>query len=868
ARRIRRLQALRAVAQRVEVIVADLDTHDGARRAVADAAAAFGRLDGIVHAAGRLHDELIETLDTHTARSVVAPKADASLALAEAAVTESVSRLVLVSSSSTELAPIGQLAYIGANAVLDAMAGERDGVEITTVGFGLWADVGMASDAGARMRLGLGAGERFDHPVVSEIHRHDDRVELVGRLDAHGSWVVDEHRTIEGVAVLPGTGHLDLMLTAAKAAEAPGALADVELFGPVVVGDDPVWIRAVVEHGDDPHVRVESDLGGGAWSMHSSARLVDPAPAPALVAPDGDRSAIDLFAEQRSTLTVGPRWDAAASLVAADGTAAATITTTSAAGEGEAWMLHPALADLATAVGVSLRLGIGLHVPTGYESVVSIAPLADRIEVIAHRRSHSTDAELLVDLDMRVDDAVVAQIRGLRLLALEPSALTPPEHGRRRATDGGLVAIADEVGLRPHEGTELLARLIGSDHRYGLISSVDLEVLRALDTDDDVTDPDAPVAATLEDELVAIYADLLGVDDIDTEADFFDLGGHSLLAIRLTGRIQSALGVRVQIAALADASSVTRLAALLRELQPGIDATFAARFSGSGDAIATSSTDTAPTEADAAAWRSLVPISREGDGRPLYVVHGAGGNVLFLWSLARGMAGDRPVYGFQAKGSEGGLMPDPTLEAMAARYVDELVAHDDGPYLLGGFSGGGLIALEMSRILAARGKTTDLVVLFDTPTPGNLRPSFLRRWRNVVRTASDEGLGAVRSHVKTVVSYWVRRVLPRDAARQAQREQNERELGYVVDGQVADLYFHFTSTADRYVPSRYGSKVALIRADDVRPTQRADYGWGKYLDQSISLSTSPGDHHTMFYPENAGVLADRVRDAIDLVDPA
>ena len=96
----------------------------------------------------------------------------------------------------------------------------------------------------------------------------------------------------------------------------------------------------------------------------------------------------------------------------------------------------------------------------------------------------------------------------------------------------------------------------------------------------------------------------------------------------------------------------------------------------------------------------LVPITSPGPGRPLYVVHGAGGNVLFLWSLGRAMAGERPVFGFQAHGIEGDDLPDPSIEAMADRYVDELRAHAPGPYLLGGYSGGGLVALEMTRQLA------------------------------------------------------------------------------------------------------------------------------------------------------------------------
>ena len=178
-----------------------------------------------------------------------------------------------------------------------------------------------------------------------------------------------------------------------------------------------------------------------------------------------------------------------------------------------------------------------------------------------------------------------------------------------------------------------------------------------------------------------------------------------------------------------------------------------------------------------------------------------------------------------------------------------------------------MVALEMTRVLAQRGKRAELVVLFDTPTPGNLRPGFRQRWTNIARTAASEGVGAVKSHVRTLVAYWVRRVLPRNAYRQAQREAAERELGYVVDdGQVADLFWHFTATADTYVPTSYPVDVALIRADEVRPTQAADYGWGRYIEGELSLSTSPGDHHTMFYPENAGVLAGLVRSELAKVD--
>ena len=110
------------------------------------------------------------------------------------------------------------------------------------------------------------------------------------------------------------------------------------------------------------------------------------------------------------------------------------------------------------------------------------------------------------------------------------------------------------------------------------------------------------------------------------------------------------------------------------------------------------------------------------------MMHGAGGNVLNLWGLARLLPSDRPVIGVLAKGADGNEPPLDSIEDMAALYVRAIRTHQPhGPYLLGGYSGGGMIALEMARILAAEGDRAGLVVLFDTLD--KLAPGFADRWR-------------------------------------------------------------------------------------------------------------------------------------------
>ena len=188
-------------------------------------------------------------------------------------------------------------------------------------------------------------------------------------------------------------------------------------------------------------------------------------------------------------------------------------------------------------------------------------------------------------------------------------------------------------------------------------------------------------------ELVRVWEELLerpvGVRD-----DFFSLGGHSLLALRLLSGIERRFGLRLSVAALFRAPTVESLANELRQ-----------------------SLGTTPS--------SPLVCLHTGDGlRPLFWVHAAAGNVFCYAPLARNLGGAHPIYGLQAPGVDGAEPPLDRVEALADHHLAILRAiQPRGPYGLGGWSFGGLVAFEMARRLEAVGETVELLALVDSVAP-------------------------------------------------------------------------------------------------------------------------------------------------------
>ena len=206
----------------------------------------------------------------------------------------------------------------------------------------------------------------------------------------------------------------------------------------------------------------------------------------------------------------------------------------------------------------------------------------------------------------------------------------------------------------------------------------------------------------LEVGLTRVWGDLLELYPIGTKDDFFeDLGGHSLLALKMVSEIEKYLDKKVPLSAVFENPTIEELGRILDD--------------------------------EDYAGRCLLPLKTVGSRPPLFLFQG----FEIYRQLAARLSPDQPVYGLSVEMLEEGTESLYSLEEMVSKYIREMDEVNSGqPYLLGGLSFGGIVALEVAQQLTQRGETVAFVGLLDTSGkhPYKRYPTWKRfagHWNNV-----------------------------------------------------------------------------------------------------------------------------------------
>ncbi len=342
----------------------------------------------------------------------------------------------------------------------------------------------------------------------------------------------------------------------------------------------------------------------------------------------------------------------------------------------------------------------------------------------------------------------------------------------------------------------------------------------------------------LEAQIAKIWETAIGVTNLGVRDSFFDLGGRSLAAMQIVSRINKTYSLSFGLASLFSGHTVERMAELVTQ-----------RLSANGSS-------------------SIVPMKPEGTAAPLFIIHGAGGNVIRFYQLAMLVGTNHPVYGIQAQSLLAGQPALLRLEDQAAFYLDEIrEIQPKGPYYFLGYSYGGTIALEIAHRLRAMGERVELLGMLDSrqrdcivvaQQNDSMRVQLDRRIVRFLGNLSDLSMKEKIDYLRTkLFTRTLRRIYSLAVA-----------LGFRTVPSFMKSTDDITWVAAmNHQPRPWPGQVTLFRTA-VQPDPRLpmDLGWTALAQGGVEIYELPGDHDLVFREPNIQVLAAQLRARLEHCD--
>jgi thioesterase domain-containing protein/acyl carrier protein len=337
--------------------------------------------------------------------------------------------------------------------------------------------------------------------------------------------------------------------------------------------------------------------------------------------------------------------------------------------------------------------------------------------------------------------------------------------------------------------------------------------------------------STMVETLLPIWQRVLQVESIGVDDNFFDAGGDSALAAALFAEIARVTGRELPPVMIYHAPTVSTLAAVLEEsAAPRVPA--------------------------------LVCLKSGSEKPPIFITHGLGGSVMDFYQVVKCVQTPLAIYGMQAKGIDGAEEPFDRIEDMA-RYALAAVKEIQprGPYMLVGYSLGGLVTLEMARQLTANGEKVALLAMLDS-YPEIRYLSFVQRARLMLRLATRRASSAIKLPFPEAVSLMLRPSRRRSLTpRVSYMPPADMDISPTMQRVRQSSYLALT----RYRPQPYTGKVRFVRAA-VPTAFPADpmAVWKRWL-RRLDVESVPGDHleiMTTHYEDLAAAISRYVEEAL------
>jgi amino acid adenylation domain-containing protein len=342
--------------------------------------------------------------------------------------------------------------------------------------------------------------------------------------------------------------------------------------------------------------------------------------------------------------------------------------------------------------------------------------------------------------------------------------------------------------------------------------------------------PDRRPASALERELAHMWGTVLGTSPLDVSLDFFDLGGDSLALLSLFAAVEARFRRRLSVDVLAGGLTIAKLTHVLTDRGPQMESS------------------------------QIVPLQPYGHLPPLFIVPGIGGDVLQLHRLGVHMRKERPVYAFRWLSDNADRA---TVEGIATAHVSTMLAlQPSGPYFLGGYCLGAVVAFEMAHQLKDLGHEIGLLAIIDQRrsqwrfSVRDLLPAVFRASANIAHLFRDQ-----------LAPFSALRRIARASGRllrNGTRSVDVFELNRSLQGSIpGEQYFPALRS---YRPVPLNAPTALFRATEIAlrslPLDRT-LGWSGVIEGGIEVHKVPGDHLSITTEPLVAHLARTLSDALD-----
>ena len=344
----------------------------------------------------------------------------------------------------------------------------------------------------------------------------------------------------------------------------------------------------------------------------------------------------------------------------------------------------------------------------------------------------------------------------------------------------------------------------------------------------------------LEQQILEVWEQTLGVYPIGIHDDFFAIGGHSLLAVQLIAKLQMTLKQQLPLRTLFAHPTVALLATAAEQAMQGM------------------------AQELTTAASSLVALRTRGAQPPIYCVPGAGGGVLYLYALAQAVGEQQPFYGLESLGFDGKHAPFTTVEAAAAYQTAQILQHratqsqPEQPYYIAGHSFGGLVAYEIAQQLCKAGATIGALLILDTRAPtGKVRPikevDLMLLYERVFREESGQGPMLTEEQLTPLTSE-ERLLLFKQSLEMAgclPVNSPIDQIRGIIQVALADAHVGYLPIDFAPMP------IHLFLANDEQRSAEAKQcmidDWAAYGD--VTVHQVPGTHTTMMYMPHVAALA-------------